>query len=133
MKVAQAFANCKSDDIKALLAGGKLVIYSVARPATADHPVERSGILATFTFASPAFAADQKADGTEPAAFESNPVVATGVGTPGFARAFKPDGATAVADFSVGPGDCEIKLSEVSTTPDYPIALKRFTLPPAID
>ncbi len=134
MKVARAFANCKSDDIRAMLAGGKLVIYSVARPITADHPVERSGILATFTFASPAFVADQTAaDGAEPAAFDSNPVIATGVGTPGFARAFKSDGATTIADFSVGPGDCEIKLSEVSTTPDYPVAIKRLTLPLAID
>jgi hypothetical protein len=123
MKVASTFANCGPDEIKALLDGGKLVIYSVARPPSADHPVERSGVLATFTFGSPAF----NGDGSK-AAFESNPVKATGVGTPGFARAFKSDGVT-VADFTVGPGDCEIKLSEVSTTPDYPIALTRLALP----
>jgi hypothetical protein len=121
MKVAQTFANCGADEIKAALDGGKLVVYSVARPVNADAPVERSGVLATFTFASPAFAGDQPA-------FESNPVKATGVGTPGFARAFKSDGATTIADFSVGPGDSDIKLSEVSTTPDYPIALTKFAI-----
>jgi hypothetical protein len=125
MNVAAAFASSAPEEIKAALDGGKLVIYSVARPPTADTPVERSGVLATFTFASPAFAADPAAP-----AFETNPVVATGVGTPGFARAFKADGATAVADFSVGPGNCEIKLSEVSTTPNYPIRLTKLTLSP---
>lgn len=127
MKVAQAFAKSAADGIKAALDGGKLVVYSVARPSDADSPVERSGVLATFTFASPAFAGD----GALPA-FESNPVKATGVGTPGFARAFMSDGTTPVADFSVGPGDCEIKLSEVSTTPDFPIALTKLAIEPAI-
>jgi hypothetical protein len=32
MKVAQAFANCKSDDIKALLGGGRLVIIRSRAP-----------------------------------------------------------------------------------------------------
>lgn len=123
MEVAAAFVGKNLDDLKAELAGGKLVFYSVARPANADAPVERSEVLATFTFASPAFA-----DADKPA-FESNPVKAASVGTPGFARAFKADGTTVVADFSVGPGRTEIKLSEVSTVADYPIAVSGFTLP----
>lgn len=124
MNLAAAFANAKPEDIKSELAGGKLVIYSVARPASADAPVERSGVLATFTFASPAF-------GAEPgkATFEDNPVKAVNVGTPGFARAFKADGTTVVGDFSVGPGATEIKLSEVSTVADFPIAIRQFMLP----
>lgn len=123
MKLAQAFAASTPDEIMSALAGGNLVIYSVARPADADARVERSGVLATFTFAAAAF----NADGLP--AFESNPVKATGVGTPGFARAFQADGTTAVADISVGPGNCEIKLSEVSTTTDYPIAVTKLALP----
>lgn len=125
MKVAGAFANSGPDEIKAALAGGKLVIYSVARPPSPDSPVERSGVLASFTFASPAFG-----DGDAAPAFEANPVVATGVGTPGFARAFQADGTTVVADFSVGPGSSEIRLSEVSTTASYPIALTKLALSP---
>jgi hypothetical protein len=123
MKIAHTFAAAAPDEIKAALSGGKLVIYSVARPANADVRVERSGVLATFTFAAPAF----NSDGIP--AFEANPVKATGVGTPGFARAFQADGTTVVADFSVGPGNCEIKLSEVSTTADYPIAVTKLALP----
>lgn len=123
MNIAAAFAGKSIDDLKVELGGGKLVLYSVARPATADVPVVRSEVLATFTFASPAFAEADKP------AFESNPVKATAVGTPGFARAFKADGSTVVADFSVGPGRTEIKLSEVSTVSDYPISVQSFTLP----
>ena len=125
MKIAQAFAGCGLDEIKALLAGGTLVIYSVARPESPGKPIERSGVLATFTFASPAFGAEALSDSKMAAAFVANPVTATGVGTPGFARAFKSDGA-AVADFSAGPGNTDIKLSEVSTSANYPIGLIGF-------
>jgi hypothetical protein len=123
MNVAASFTGKSIDDLKAELAGGKLIVYSVARPASADAPVERSEILATFTFASPAFASEGQP------AFESNPVKATSVGTPGFARAVKADGTTVVADLSVGPGKTEIKLSEISTVADYPIAVRAIALP----
>ena len=63
MNVASAFAGLSLDEIKAALDGGTLTIYSVARPLTADHAVDRSSVLATFTFASPAFAEPQ--DGYE--------------------------------------------------------------------
>ncbi len=122
MKVASAFEGKNPDELKAELAGGKLVFYSVARPVSADAPVERSEVLATFNFATPAFAASAAPQ------FENNPVKASAVGTPGFARAFKADG-TAVADFSVGPGKAEIKLSEISTVADFPIEVKSIALP----
>ncbi|CAN1723618.1 protein of unknown function [Hyphomicrobium sp. 1Nfss2.1] len=122
MKVASAFEGKNPDELKAELAGGKLVFYSVARPVSADAPVERSEVLATFTFATPAFAASASPQ------FESNPVKASAVGTPGFARAFKADGTT-VADFSVGPGKAEITLSEISTVADFPIEVKSIALP----
>lgn len=120
MEVAQAYAGAGLDDIKAALAGGKLVVYSIARPLTPDDPVERSEVLVTYTFASPAF------NGDEPA-FAENPAVATGIGTPNFARAFNAEGAV-VADFSAGPGKTEVKLSEVSASANYPIAVTKFTL-----
>ena len=113
MNLASEFANCSLDEIKELLNGGTLTVYSVARPLTADLPVDRSGVLATFTFATPAFG---PADGEyESPNFEANPVTGTTVGTPGFLRARKADGTT-VADFSAGPGDREIKFTEVSVS-----------------
>jgi hypothetical protein len=123
MNVALAFADCSLEQLKALLDGGSLHVYSVARPITADRPVDRSGLLATFTFAAPAFA--PAADGFEQPMFVANPVAAATVGTPGFARAFKADG-TVVADFSAGPGDREIKFLEVSCSQGAPVTLTRF-------
>ncbi|HEY0909125.1 MAG TPA: hypothetical protein VGD75_02720 [Bradyrhizobium sp.] len=108
-----------------MLDGGVLTIHSVARPASPNEPISRSGLLATFRFASPAFDTAAPA-GLSGAVFVANPVDPTGVGTPGFARAYQSDGVTVVADFSVGPGDGEIRLSEVSTTPGYPIAVTSF-------
>ena len=37
MNVAAEFAQSSPEEIKELLSGGKLTIYSVARPITADH------------------------------------------------------------------------------------------------
>jgi hypothetical protein len=119
MNVTSEFAACSEDEIKALLDGGTLTVYSVARPVTADRAVDRSGVLASFRFASPAF----DAGGVRLAA---NPVPAASVGTPGFARACRADG-TVVADFSAGPGPREIKFAEVSCSPGAPVTIKTFT------
>ena len=123
MNVAPDFAGCSLDEIKAVLDGGTLTVYSVARPVTADRAVDRSGILATFTFAAPAFGT--AADGFETPLFAANPVPANSVGTPGFARARKADGAV-VADFSAGPGDREIKFAEVSCSQGAPVKITAF-------
>jgi hypothetical protein len=125
MNVATEFANLSIDELKATLDGGSLTVYSVARPANADVPVDRSGVLVAFTFASPAFGAS--ADGLESPQFVANPVPATTVGTPGFVRARKADG-TVVADFSAGPGDREIKFGEVSCSVGAPVKLVKFEI-----
>ena len=118
MNVAAEFAQSSPEEIKGMLSGGKLTVYSVARPITADHLVDRSGVLATFTFASPAFGT--AADGLEKPLFAANPVAAASVGTPGFARAQKADG-TVIGDFSAGPGEREIKFQEVSCSTGAPL------------
>ena len=123
MKIVQALSNCGIEELKALLDGGTLTIYSVARPFTPDAPVDRSGALAIFIFASPAFGAES--GGLERPAFVDNPVKASSVGTPGFARACKADGSI-VADLSAGPGDREIKFSEVSFSQGAPVTLTKF-------
>src|SRR5271157_5943455 len=112
MKLAAAYSDGDADQVKALLDGGVLTIHSVARPASPNEPITRSGLLATFRFASPAFDAAAP-DSLSGAVFAENPADPTGVGTPGFARAYKSDGVTVVADFSVGADDGEIRLSDV--------------------
>lgn len=123
MNIASDFARCSVEELKALLAGGTLTIYSVARPITPDEPVDRSGVLATFTFAALAFG--PQTDHLSNPVFAANPVAASGVGTPGFARARKADG-TVVADFSAGPGNREIKFAEVSCSHGAPVRLVEF-------
>ncbi len=127
MKLAASIAGRSTDEVKALLDGGVLKLFSVARPASPDAPITRSSLLATFRFASPAFS-DAAEPALQGAVFVDNPVLPEGVGTPGFARAFAADGATPIADFAVGPGSGEIALSEVSTTPGYPVKLIKFRL-----
>lgn len=124
MNVALEFAGRSEDELKSLLAGGTLTVYSVARPATADSAVDRSDVLATFQFATPAFG--PAADGSEAPKFAANPVSASSVGTPGFARASKADG-TVIADFSAGPGLREIKFAEVSCSQGAPVKITSFT------
>lgn len=124
MNVAPDLAQLSLDELKALLDGGTLTVYSVARPITADLPVDRSGELAKFTFASPAFGAPGD-DGLETPNFAENPTPATSVGTPGFARACKADG-TVVCDFSAGPGDREVKFAEVSCSQGAPVKVTKF-------
>ena len=124
MNVSQEFASASLDEVKDRLAGGTLTVYSVARPLTADHKVERSGVLATFTFAAPAFGPATE-EGETPL-FAANPVQGVSTGTFGFARATAADG-TVVADFSAGPGPREIKFSEVSCSPGAAVKITRFT------
>ena len=125
MNVATRFLALSPDDLKAQLDGGTLTVYSVARPANADLPVDRSGVIATYKFASPAFG--EAVDGVESPSFAANPVPAATVGTPGFARARNAEGAT-VADFSAGPGVREIKFAEVSCSPGAPVKIVEFRL-----
>jgi hypothetical protein len=127
VKITQAFANYEIETLKALLDGGTLTVYSIARPFEPDIAVDRSGVLATFTFASPAFG--PASDNLENPIFVENPVPAKFVGAPGFARACKADG-TVVADFSAGPGNREIKFDAVSCSQGAPITLTQFKFMP---
>src|SRR5690606_10302212 len=110
MRLAESFGSAALDELKAALAGGKVGICSIGRPPGPDHTVTRNDALVTFVFASPAVGPEPAGDeGVVAPLFVESSVIATGVGTPGWARAYTADGA-AVADFSAGPGATEIKL-----------------------
>jgi hypothetical protein len=123
MNIASEFTGHSLDGLKAAFDGGTLTVYSVARPVTADRPVDRSEVLATFTFDVPAFG--PVTDGLEQPNFANNPVAASSVGTPGFARACQADGKV-IADFSAGPGNREIKFAEVSCSHGAPVKITAF-------
>lgn len=130
MRLAETLASATLDEIKAALDGGKLVLYSTGRPPGPDHAITRSEVLATFTFASPAFGPDPGEEGAVAPLFAETSATATGIGTPGWARAFKADGSP-VVDLSVGPGPTEIKLASVSATTGFPVSITAFKFLPA--
>jgi hypothetical protein len=121
MRLAEAFASASVEQIEAALSGGKLILYSVGRPPSPDHPVTRSSVLAEYVFANPAF------DDAKTPVFAENGVAAKHVGTPGWARAFSTEGAV-VADFSVGAGATEIKCDSISATPGFPLKVLSLSI-----
>jgi len=124
MRVAQAFADKSVDDLKAALAGATIRVYSCPQPDIPDKPIIRNGLLAEFVAASPAF------NGDELICVEEK-VPAKNVGTPLFARATTPDGAT-IADFSAGPGNSDVKLAEVSCSAGAPVKITKFQIRPDV-
>jgi hypothetical protein len=127
MLVAGEFAQMTLEQIKEACAGGTLTVYSVARPISPEKAVDRSGLLATFKFQTPAFA--EAKEGLETPLFVEDSVAGSSVGTPGFARVRKADGTT-IADLSAGPGDREVKFAEISCTGGAPVKVTRFKFNP---
>lgn len=127
MMVAGEFASSTLEQIKEACAGGTMTVYSVARPITPEKAVDRSGLLATFTFQTPAFG-DAK-DGLETPLFVESTVSGHHVGTPGFVRLRKADGST-IADLSAGPGPREVKFTEISVTGGAPVRVAKFFFQP---
>lgn len=120
MKLAEAYAGLGVDEIKAALAGATLRVYSCPPPATPEKPVLRNNFLAEFVLASPAFK-------DEAIQLVENSVAAKDVGVPLFIRATTPDG-TAIADFSAGPGDMDVKLAETSCSTGAPVQITKFQI-----
>jgi hypothetical protein len=127
MMVAGEFAQSTLEQIKEACAGGTMLVYSVARPITPEKAVDRSGLLATFTFQTPAFG--EAKDGLETPLFVESTVAGHHVGTPGFVRLSKADGST-IADLSAGPGPREVKFTEISVTGGSPVKVATFKFNP---
>lgn len=120
MKLADAYKDCGIEEIKAALSGATLRVYSCPQPTTPEKPVLRNGFLAEFTLGSPAF------DGDALKPIES-PVSGKDVGVPLFVRATRPDG-TAIADFSAGPGDMDVKFAATSCSIGAPVEITKFQI-----
>lgn len=118
MKLAEAYAKCTVEEIKAALAGATLRVYSCPQPEKPEKPVLRNGFLAEFMLATPAF----EGDAILPV---ESPVPGKDVGVPLFVRATQADG-TPIADFSAGPGDMDVKLASVSCSIGSPVSITKF-------
>ncbi|WP_034993568.1 hypothetical protein [Beijerinckia mobilis] len=118
MKLAEAYAKATVDEIKSVLSGATLRVYSCAQPAAPEKSVERNRCLAEFHLASPAFEGDQ-------IKILEESTKAQDVGVPLFVRALTPDGVT-IADFSAGPGDMDVKFADVSCSVGAPVRITKF-------
>ena len=103
MRLANATAAAALYAINLLLNGGRLDLYSGSPPRTPETAATGTR-LASFAFASSAFGQPSAAGEFQRA---TGTLVATGIspitsGKIGYARAYRSDGATVVADYTVG-------------------------------
>jgi hypothetical protein len=129
MNLSQTAATAALNAITALMNGGSLTFYSGTMPATPETALSGNTTLATFIFAAAAFSApaytspDEKAT----ASFVNATVTPVATGTVSFARVLKSDGATVVADLTVGTAGTDIIVSSVSISTSVPVAVSSLT------
>lgn len=116
MNLSQASGNAGLAAILALFNSGTLVIYSGVQPATPETALSGNTLLVTTTFTASAFNAQTVSGGdTQSAAnFTAASYAPTTSGTASFARAFKSDGVTAIADFTVGTTGTDIIIGNTA-------------------
>lgn len=127
ISMSTALRNARADAISAAAgASAKLRIYAGSRPANVGTAVSGQTLLAELTcnatFAPAAsggvltfnsITADSSADNT---------------GTATWARLFKADGTTAVADFDVGTSGSDINMNSTAITAGSQVAISSFTI-----
>ncbi len=112
VKLAALTANAQADAVTARCDGGTIEIRDGVKPATADTAVTTQVLLATCTFADPAFNA--AAAGVATAHVITQDAAADASGTASWFRVLALGGAT-VMDGTVGVG-ASFDLQVVSTT-----------------
>lgn len=109
--------------------GGKLRIYSGARPANADASLGAAVLLAELTMNATSFS---ESGGVLTAGAITADSDADATGTASFARLFQSDGTTAVSDFGVTIGapaaGTEVQLNTLSIVQHAVISCSAFTI-----
>src|SRR5213596_2436133 len=122
--LSAAAASAAADALTALLNGGRVRLYTAPRPATADTALTTQVLLASPTFANPAFAAAVSGVATAHAIVSDSDAAASG--TADFFRAVTSGGAT-ICDGSVGTADADCILSSVTIVAHGTIAVSSCT------
>lgn len=129
LALAATTADAIADAVAALCDGGTVKVYDGTKPATADTAVSTQTLLATCTFASPAFSA--AAAGVAAAHAITQDASADANGTASWFRVLDSTGA-AVMDGTVGVGsgfDCNVVSTTVTAGAAFPIASMTITAP----
>lgn len=129
MNLAQTAGSTGLSAIAALFNSGTLQIFTGTIPATPETTATGT-LLVQWTFAATAFGSASFATGKETvtASFTSTTASPSSSGTAGYARAFKTDGTTVLADFTVGTSGTDIVLGSTSINTGVPVNLSSFTL-----
>jgi hypothetical protein len=125
LTLSAAAVSAMADALGALLDGGTVNIYSGTQPATADTAVTTQTLLATPTFANPAFAAASAGVLTAHAMTDESDAPASGEAV--WFRALT-SGAAAVLDGSVGTSDADCVLSTVTVIQHGVLSITSCTL-----
>jgi hypothetical protein len=129
VRLAAATANAIADAVAALCDGGTVKVYDGAQPGTADTAVGTQRLLATCTFANPAFGSAVAGVATAHAITQD--ASADLSGTAAWFRVLALGGGT-VMDGSVGVGasfDCNVASTTVTAGDPFPIASMTLTAP----
>jgi len=127
--LAAATANAIADAVAALCDGGTVNLYDGAQPAGPDTAVSTQTLLATCTFATPAFLASVVGVATAHAITQD--ASADSNGTAAWFRVLDAS-ADPVMDGSVGVGsgfDCNVVSTTVTAGAAFPIASMTITAP----
>lgn len=120
-------ASAIADAVAARCDGGTVKVYDGAQPATADTAVDTQTLLATCTFANPAFSSAVAGVATAHAITQDASADASG--TAAWFRVLSLAGA-AVMDGTVGVGtnfDCNVASTTVTAGDPFPIASMTIT------
>lgn len=129
MNLSQTSAIAALNAVTALMNGGSLTFYAGAMPATPETALSGNTALATFIFASAAFGAPAYTSPSEKAtaSFVNATVTPLASGTATFARVLKSDGATVVADLTVGTSGTDLVVSSTAISTTVPMAISSMT------
>ena len=122
--LSAAAGSTAADAPCALLNGGTVRIYTAPRPATADTAISTQVLLASPTFANPAFAAAVSGVATANSVVSDSDAAASG--TAAFFRAVTNLGAT-ICDGSVGTADADCILSSLAITAHGTVSISSVT------
>jgi len=130
MNLAQASSSAALAAVGALCNNGTLKFYTASMPASPETAVAAQTLLATFTFSASAFGAPTYSSPNETmaASFVASSVTPAANGTVAWARAFKSDGTTVVADFTVGTSASDILVASTTISTSVPMTISSFNL-----
>src|SRR5690242_4343546 len=116
MKLSEASGNAALAAILAEHNSGTLVVYSGTQPANPQTALSGNTVLVTGTYAATAFGSQSVSGGftQASASFTAASYAPAATGTAAWARAYKSDGTTAIADYTVGTTGTDIIIGNTS-------------------